>query len=381
MNLKDIKSELKAIDFKRKTNFSGSSPPEIFVGKHDYPNIYSGILSPMQYGNTEKFSSPERWYEKKATIAEVINYRKQLIYSRFKSQVKHVRKSNSLLTALNQVSMAHKSVDAEFTLHKPARFQIIKENSVPIIGNPAPLKHIRLESNPKIKKNVDYITSDNQLKATDGIQQLYKSGIENSNIIKILSAGLLGLTSQRRLVPTRWSITATDDTISKIQLKSIRNFPEISEILSFHGEYLGNHYEILLLPDRWSFEVIEISHSGKAWQDHENFFPRKNYAKDVTGGYYAVRIAITEYLLRKQKQATVLVFREVRPEYNAPLGVGILRELTRDIMTQQSKKYSNITEALTEIQTRLKYISINTYTNKSKLLPEFGKQRKITDWF
>jgi len=377
----DIKSELKALDFKKKTQFSGSSPPEIFVGKHEYPNIYSGILSPIQYGDTEKFSSPERWYEKKATISEVLDYRKQLIYSRFKSQVKNVRKSNSLLTALNQVSMAHKSVDAEFTLFKPAHFQIIKENSVPIIGNPAPLKSIRLESNPKILPKVDYLTADTKLKATQGIQELYKSGIENSNIIKILSAGLLGLKSQRKLVPTRWAITATDDTISKEQLKSIRTFKEINEISVFHGEYLGNHYEILLLPDHWSYEIIEIGYSGKSWQDYEYFFPRKTYAENVSGGYYAVRLGITEYLLRKQKQATVIVFREVSKEYNAPLGVGILRELTRDIMDKQSENFPTIQEAIEKISTRLKYIPIASYINKSALLPEFKKQRKISEWF
>tara|TARA_Y100000310_G_scaffold324797_1_gene387134 strand:- start:1815 stop:2960 length:1146 start_codon:yes stop_codon:yes gene_type:complete len=381
MDFSDIKHELKALSFKRKTNFSGSSPPEIFVGRHNYPNIYSGILSPIQYGDTEKFSSPERWYEKNLNIKEVIDYRKQLIYSRFKSKVKDVRTSNQLLSALNQVSLAYKSVDAQFTLHRPARFQIIKDNSIPIIGNPAPLKAIKLESNPKIKPKVDYLTNDNKLKANQGIQELYKSGTENSNIIKILSAGLLGLKSQRKLVPTRWAITATDDTISKEQLKKIRTFPQINKILSFHGEYLGNHYEILLLPDRWSYEVIEISHKGQAWQDHENFFPRKSYASNVVGGYYAVRIAITEYLLRKQKQATVLVFREVRPEYNAPLGVGILRQLTRDILTKQPTKFPNTNEALENISTRLQYIPIETYTTKSKLLSEFGKQRKITDWF
>ena len=381
MDFSDIKSELKALDFKRKTQFSGSSPPEIFVGKHDYPNIYSGILSPIKYGDTESFSSPERWYEKRLSINQVLDYRKQLIYSRFKSRVKQVRTSNNLLSALNQVSMARKSVDAEFTLHKPARFQIIRENSVPIIGNPAPLKEIKLESNPKIIPKVDYLTSDNKLKAAQGIQELYEAGIENSNIIKVLSAGLLGLKSQRRLVPTRWAITATDDTISKEQLKKIRNFPQINEILSFHGEYLGNHYEILLLPDKWSYEIIEIGFSGKSWKDHENFFPRKKYASNVAGGYYAVRIAITEYLLRKQKQATILVFREVRPEYNAPLGVGILRQLTRDILTRIPAKFPNVQEALDNISTRLKHVPIDSYKQASKLLPEFGKQKKITDWF
>ena len=36
--------------------FAGSSPPEIFVGKWNYPNVYVGILSPEEYGNNEIMS-------------------------------------------------------------------------------------------------------------------------------------------------------------------------------------------------------------------------------------------------------------------------------------------------------------------------------------
>ena len=30
-------------------SFSGSSPPDIFIGKYNYPNVFSGILSPVQH--------------------------------------------------------------------------------------------------------------------------------------------------------------------------------------------------------------------------------------------------------------------------------------------------------------------------------------------
>ena len=381
MDLSDIKYELNSMDWKRKTEFSGSSPPEIFVGRHDYPNVYSGILSPIEYGNTSSFSSPELWFKNQLQIKQILEYRKKLIYSRFKTRVKDVKKSNNLLKALNQVSMANKSVSARFFLKKPARFSVIRDRSVPIIGNPAPLKNIKLEDNPKIPKKVDYYVSDNKLKAANGIQELYKSNIQISNIIKVLSAGLLGLKTQRKLVPTRWAITATDDTISKEMLKKIINFKEINDIQLFNGEYLGNHYEILLLPDKWSYEIIEITQRNKAvWQDHEGFFPRKRYASNVAGGYYAVRLGICEYLLRKQIQATAIVFREVKPEYDAPLGVGILRELTRNIFTRPFKKFPTTKEAFNDIQTRIK-LNINEFTNKSLLLPEFGKQKRLSEWF
>src|SRR3989338_8461231 len=265
-NYNDLAREFKKFSEKlalsSKKQFSGSTPPEIFVGRKDYPRVYTGILSPIEHGDTESFRSPEAWFKKQASIQEILDYRQRLIYSRFKTNVKTPH-NNKMVSALNQVAMSSKSLSAEFSLHKAPRFSIIKEPSVPIIGNPAPLKSIKLQENPKIHAKVDYTTGDERLKASDAIKILYKNQIEISNITKILSAGLLGLKSNRKMVPTRWAITATDDTLSKDMLKKIREFNELNDILVFHGEYLGNHYEILLLPNKFEFEVIEIQ--PKTW--------------------------------------------------------------------------------------------------------------------
>ena len=381
MDISDYKEELRALNYKRKTIFSGSSPPEIFVGRHGYPNVYTGVLAPIEKGDTEKFSSPEDWFKKQASINEIIEYRKKLIYPRFKSKIKDVRVGNNLLNALNQISLSSKSVSAEFTLKKPARFSPIKEPSVPFIGNPAPLKKIRLEENPKILPAVDYITGDNKLKASDGIKGLYNKKIEISGIIKILSAGLLGLKTQRKLVPTRWAITATDDTLSKEMLKSIRYFPEINSIEVFNSEYLGNHYEIILLPGKFEFEVIEISIKNKGvWQDHEGFLGRKTYADSVTGAYYVNRLALCEYLMKIKRQCSCIFFREVKPEYNVPLGVGILRENSRNAFLKKGEKFSTIKEALSKIQERIN-LNVEDFSLKSHILNNYGKQKRISEWF
>ena len=49
--------------------------------------------------------------------------------------------------------------------------------------------------------------------------KLYNSGIEISKIQKCFSIGMLG--KKRKLVPTKWSITATDDIISKSIVEEI----------------------------------------------------------------------------------------------------------------------------------------------------------------
>jgi DNA repair protein NreA len=372
---------------KTKLHFSGNSPPEIFVGKYNYPNINAGILSPEQIGNTEDSSMPEIWHEKNLSINQILSKRAQLIYGKFKTQIKQTKKGQ-FTKLMQEISMAYKPVSTEFFLKKAPSKNLEINNHNPIIANPAPLQYARLEENPKIKKKVDYLVSDTDSKAANSIQELHKSKIKISNIIKVLSAGLLGLSSNRKLVPTRWSITATDDTISKNLLKKIRYYQEINEIKLFHSEYLGNHYEILLLPDKFSFEVIEGEIKGSLfapnktslWQDYELFHGRKKYADSVTGAYYANRLALTEYLEKIKRQCTAIFLREARPEYNAPLGVGILREVTRSAFKKNPEKFPTVQEALNQAQSRMK-LPISIYKENSMLLKEFGKQTKLSKWF
>jgi DNA repair protein NreA len=366
----------KTLDLKK---FSGSSPPEVFVGRWNYPNVYTGILSPEEYGNTEVLSSPELWHKNKLPISKILTHRNQLIYGRTQSNIKKLK--TKFLSTFKEVAMTHKSVATEFKLKKPIRIEKHPDSRVPLISNAAPIEKVRLEENTKIKPKVEYLVNDTDAKSVTSILELHKSKIPVTNIIKILSAGLLGLKKNRRLVPTRWSITATDDTISKTKLKNIKLHNEISEIQVFHAEYVGNHYEFLLLPDKYSFEVIEASwtHKLNFWQDHETFFPRKKYADSVTGAYYANRLALTEYLEKIKRQAQCLVMREARPEYYAPCGVGILRQISREAFTKKPEKFNTLKEAFKKIQTRLQ-LPIDNFVNRSFLLKNYGKQKKIIEF-
>lgn len=360
--------------------FSGSTPPEIFIGKWNYPNVYTGILSPQEHGNTEIMSSHELWQKNKLQIPTIMNFRNQLIYGRTQSNVKKPLQQSKFLSTLQEVAMTSASVSAEFKLKKPIEAQKERDIKVPLISHAAQIESARLQENTKISEKVDYLVNDTDAKSVHSMLELEKAKTPTSSIVKLLSAGLLGLRKNRKLVPTRWSITAVDDSISKDKLKRIRYNKEISDIELFQADYLGNNYHFLLIPDKWSFEVIEISMKDFGiWQDYESFFPRKNYADDVTGAYYANRLAVSEYLERVGRQASCIVFREIRPEYYAPLGVGILRETSREAFRKQPIKFQNIREALDAIQKNLR-ISINYFKEKSIILKNHGKQRKLTQF-
>ena len=346
--------------------FSGSSPPEIFIGKWNYPNVYTGILSPKEHGDTQILSSPELWHENKLSIPEIISLRNKLIYGRTQSYIKML--NTKFLSILSEVAMTHKSVSTEFKLKKPIRKNEEQDSRTPLIPKAAQVESVRLQENVSIKPKIDYLVNDKDAKSTIAIQELEKSGIPTSSIIKLLSAGLLGLKKNRKLVPTRWSITAVDSTLSEKKIEKIKDFPHLNEFQVFHAEYLGNHYEILLIPRFWSFEVIEISQQSLGvWHDFESIFKRKTYADNVSGAYYANRLALTEYLEKIKRQASVIVFREISQEYTAPLGVGILRQTSRAAFLQAPKRFDSLQEALQDIQSRLK-LPIQKYTNCSQLI-------------
>ncbi len=362
-------------------NFSGSTPPEIFVGKWNYPNVYTGILAPQETGDTSIMSSPESWHQNKLSISQITEYRNQLIYGRTQSNIKKLE--TKFLGVMKEVAMTHKSVVTNFELKRPVTANKEQDDRSPLIPKAAEIESAKLEENAPVKPKVDYLINDKETKSSIAIQELHKANTQTSTIIKILSAGLLGLKKNRKLVPTRWSITAVDDTISKNKLEKIKQHPEISEYRVFHSEYLGNHYEFLLIPDTFAFEVIEISiknpFNSAVWQDYETIFSRKKYADNVTGAYYANRLALTEYLESIKRQATCLVFREVRPQYYAPCGVGILRETSREAFKNKPEIFNTLNEALNSIQSRLKQ-SVSNYTEKSVILKLKKSQSKLNQF-
>ena len=100
-----------------KKNFIGSTPPEIFVGKWNYPNVYTGILAPEEVGDTTLMSSPEEWHKNNLQISDILKHRNQLIYGRTMSNIKKLE--TNFLGVMKEVAMTHKSVATEFHLKKP----------------------------------------------------------------------------------------------------------------------------------------------------------------------------------------------------------------------------------------------------------------------
>ena len=376
-----------------KNEFFGNSPPSVFVGRFGYPDVNVGVLSPVQtMKDAHLLDSPKDWIKLKLKDEEILKLRSKLVNARFKTRIKSF---DHKFTDLSQeIGMAHKPVEIEVELkNKPLNKLKLDKIGSPLSNN-ANAKNIRLTENPKIKTIVDKTVSDIDLKSTLGLKKLYDKGVNENFLSKILSIGLLGLKKNRKLVPTRWSITATDDTLGKEMLKDVKFNDIIDHTRVYFGGNLGNYYLVLFFPGVWSYELFEMgvpfrenpwSKSGKYYAtDCESFDSRKKYASETAGGYYACRIGIIEKLNELKKQGSVLVLRFITSEDKYPLGVWVCREATRTSMKSGFIEFEDKELAINYTKSLVKKKfgqDINEIINISKVLNVVNTQKRISEFF
>ncbi|TKJ25796.1 MAG: hypothetical protein CEE42_06505 [Promethearchaeota archaeon Loki_b31] len=395
----------------RNVELSGPSPPGFFVGHFNYPNVYLGPLVPFQkFEIDQKISdyhildAPELWFGK--SIVDVIGYRSSLVRNNFKINVnlgKRSRKNTipmkaqKLLETSQELSMAARPVDTETKLPKMNLRMLLDNHALPM-GPTGMAEKIRITENTKVHPKVDYCVADTDLKATEAVSKYlyFKGRVPESTIKRVFSAGLLGEKNKRRIVPTRWSITAVDDIISKALIKEIKKFPEINDYRIFERTYLDNHFKILLFPGKFTYEMNEVWAPNTLWNislngnirnlkpqimtDFEFYKGRKNYASNITGAYYAARKEVCEYLYRIGRQARILIFREVQGGYIVPLGVWVIRETVKNAMELKNPQIlDNFDDSIKNMAEG--FMVSYKYWKKSSKLINFVKNQRTIDNF
>lgn len=400
--MKDIKFEVmkkvadtsfKFRDLKSISKIDSISPPSVFIGsKLRYPLVNIGILSPLEKDeNAWVYDDAKYWAEQDFQISDVVKLRDSLLNSRFQSRVQDSRLNKKFVLLAQEIAVAAKPVDIEIELKNSLNFKRGKDRVVTPQGMRAGLKKATITGNVKIHKKVDKVIND-EIKAAEGMRLLYKNNFDEYTLSKILSVGVMGLKKSKRFVPTRWSITATDDTLGKQLLEQVRNYKWIEDYELFFGEFLGNQYIIFMFPNVWSYELFELYYPGSSWNpsnemkastDFESFSGRKTYASNTVGGYYATRLPILKYLNNVKRQASVLVIRLETPSYWAALGVWVVRESVKKAL-QTGMKFDSREELLDAAKkiSKIKYDFDNSgILDRSKLLKQIQEERRLGEWF
>jgi len=390
---KIIEVKFKYKELKNISKLDSNSPPSVFVGsKLKYPLVNVGILSPLEKDeNAWLYDDAKYWANNNFGINDVLNLRDSLLNSRFQSRVQDSRLNKKFVEIAKEIAIASKPVDIEIELKNRLNVGRQKDRVVAPQGMRGSLKTAKITSNVKVEKKVDKVMND-EIKASEGIEYLYKNDFSEYVLSKILSVGVLGLKKNKKLVPTRWSITATDDIISKKILEEIREYKWIENYELFFGEFLGNQYLLLLFPNVWNYELFELYWPGSSWNpskemkastDFEPFSGRKNYAFNTAGGYYASRLPILEYLKKIKKQASVLAIRLETPSYWAALGVWVVRESVRKALNNRKMEFDNLEEFINGAKniSKAKFdFDCLEILKKSKLLTIIKTQRNLKEW-
>ncbi|MCH7968076.1 MAG: hypothetical protein IH841_02320 [Thaumarchaeota archaeon] len=355
-------------------SLSGTSPPSVFVGSYNYPKVNVGPMVPPIHGDTSLLDTPEKWIGK--TLEEIVNYRLNLVRGIQKVPVSDP--SGRYIENLQELAMSETATDSDIRFYKATSPVGLLDGYSAPFGPIGEIKSVKFSSSPS-QRQIEKVYYDRDLLASDAVLKLYNSGIEISQIQKCFSIGMMG--KKRKLVPTRWSITATDDIISKSLIDETLDYPLIDGVRVFHFEHMGNLFSVILFPYRWLYEMIEAWYSKGVLgfgSDHEDA-RGIDHPPEIAGAYFAAKLAVGEYLVRNQIQSGALVLREIRPEYAIPIGVWQIREGVREAMKQKPVLADSFGNAL-DVAAKPMSISTKEWLSHGFIL-KLMRQKRISDFF
>lgn len=346
----------------------GSSPPGIFIGRFGYPNVFVGPLVTPQKGDTTLLDTPEAWLGTAHSAMDIATFRMSLC--RGMQRVGITDLGARMVGQMRDIALSRDSLATQAAFKREPRGYAFNDDHQPF-GPSAPLASLELD-NARYEHHMEKAHYDTDLKANEAMINLYDKGLLISHVQKAFSVGAFGRSRSRRLVPTRWSITAVDDILGKHLLEEVKHYPVLDRYLVFEHTVLNNRFVILLMPEQWRYEFLEafihvLGNEELLFSDHESYGGRKNYAQ-IGGCYYSTRLALAEKLQALQKQAGAIVFRESYPGY-VPLGVWLVRETARTALRATPHEFTDKESALMHIAQRLA-IRFWKYKKESALLAE-----------
>ena len=368
----------------------GSTAPSIFVGRSSYPDVPVGLLSPV--GDEERateYVTSGAWYREGYAIEDVLERRTGLLNSNKRTNVDAPAIGAQLAPSVHdvwegfvgvqrEVAIADRPVDVEVGLvGKPDLGLDVGTDVATPRGPRATARDAALRENPHVPRPIEKTLEDDDWHAQGAMTYLYRRGFDVYEINAILSAGALGQAENRRLVPTRWSITAVDDVVGQYLRGRIRNAPSVDSVQVWMNEYVGNRYWVILAPGTWEFELVEMKAPGSVWNPDphdgvwmasasEGYEGRSRYVEETAGAYYASRLGVLEHLESIGRQAKCLVLREVSDDYWAPVGVWQVRESVRNAFDGDHGEAETFHAAVAGVAEHLP-VSLDRLRRKSEL--------------
>ncbi len=362
--LAEVRSKLPTVETGSVRELVGPSPPSMFVGRHGYPDVRAGPSATWTADEADSThlasGDPADLFGR--PLEEVAARHANLITGGRVMRVRSAQSPDQMLETTQEIAMAERSVDVELDFARPiavGRSPTFDSMSTPL-GPSGEVLRAEVVGHASIPRKVDSIANEEDLLANEAIGELAGASIGEAQISRLLSSGLLGKADNRKLVPTRWSITATDDMLSKQLWDKVRHYPSIDKVQVYEATYLDNRFHVVLTPGLWAFHMLEAWTRGSVWTgtgkvlgDWEDLEPRKEYAHRITGAYYSARLGVLEYMDSIRRSGACLIWRDIGPEYWAPVGVWLIRETVREAMRSPAKEFDTLEQAVQYVAPRV----------------------------
>ncbi|MFA5331249.1 MAG: Nre family DNA repair protein [Methanoregula sp.] len=366
--------QMKSVDVGKE--MAGSTPPSVFIGSWNYPDIYAGPMITPVHGDTAIMDRPEDWISGNRSQEEIIGYRMNLVRGKRLNNAFDL--DNRFVGKLQEIVLSENSIESEASFETAPAGLSFSEEHTPF-GPSAPLERFEIEAK-RWDHSLEKVYYDTDLLSRDAVLDLHRTGTPFSTIQKAFSAGTMGRGENRHLVPTRWSITACDTMIGNHLLDRVKKCPVIDTVRLYEYGSLHNRYAVILLPTAWQYEWTEaflhvLGNEEYVFSDYEGFKRKTGYSP-LGGCYYSCKMAVLEELAREQRQAGAIILREALPGY-IPMGVFNVRENVRSAMREIPTEFEDLKGALGHISERFT-LPVQRFITGTTLLRDNLRQRQCT---
>ena len=187
-------------------------PGELPIGLYrsfGYPDVQGGPLL-INYRD-----NPPGWLARNLGMEDIVGIRARTIRGRSVLQ--------AVTGNLQEIALSAQPLDVDVAFENPVAFSLNFDGTIAPAGFTGSVKTLEIRGNVRVERVVDRITSDTDLSANEACIALKESAIDVYRISGLMTAGFLG--RRRKFVPTRWAITAVDDTLSTRIKKEIARYP------------------------------------------------------------------------------------------------------------------------------------------------------------
>ena len=121
----------------------GSTPPSVFIGSWNYPDVFAGPMVVQEHGDTRIMDMPESWISGNKTQEEIIGY--GLISSVGNTVSMLPISITGFVEKLQEISLSGSSIESEVSFTSTPQGQSFSEEHTPF-GPSAPIENFSIET-------------------------------------------------------------------------------------------------------------------------------------------------------------------------------------------------------------------------------------------